>query len=117
MDPIRESYDQRLRLLLDETASIDITDDNFPVAAKNLSAFAAVRAVLPEPEPVPDPVPATRWGRFKAGAATVWDNETTRVFIKAGGAFAGVGLVVWSTVRRDHVLDKTAMNQANQRNS
>jgi hypothetical protein len=45
----------------------------------------------------------------------VWDNETTRVLIKAGGAFAGVALVTWATVRRDHVLTREALSQANQR--
>lgn len=110
-------YDARLHELIDETASIDITSKEFLDAAKNLQVFSQVRAMIPQPEPEPAPVPkpSTKWEKVKAGASSVWDNETTRVFIKAGGAFAGVALVVWSTVHRDHVLEKQAVQQANQR--
>lgn len=69
-----------------------------------------------EPEPKPEP-PTTVWGKLKAGAAGVWDSETTRVLIKAGGAFAGVALVTWTTIHRDHVIQREAMSLATQRNS
>lgn len=112
-----EIYDARHKELIDETASLDIHTERFAEASKNLKLFSEVRTLMPSPEPTPDPVPTTVWGRVKAGASAVWDNETTRVLIKAGGAFAGVGLVVWSTVHRDHVLEKQSMQQANQRPS
>lgn len=116
MDNIQEHYDRRQRDLIDEIAQMPLEGDEFAAAAKNLNEFSKVRTLLPEPEILP-PVPTTRWGRFKAGASAVWDNETTRVFIKAGGAFAGVGLVVWSTIHKDHAMERTALAQANQRNS
>ena len=112
-----DAYDRRLTELIDETASHDVQSKEFLDAAKNLEAFSKIHAHLPKPEPVPepDPVPATRWGKIRAGLAAALDNETTRTFIKAGGAFAGVALVVATTVRRDHVMEKQAMQQANQR--
>lgn len=109
-----DAYDRRHTELIDETASFDVQSEEFLQAAKNLEVFSKIRTLLPEPEPAP-PVPCTRWEKVRAGAAAALDNETTRAIIKAGGAFAGVGLVVWATVRRDHVMEKQAMQQANQR--
>ena len=103
--------------MIDEMTQIDIASDDFSSATKNLAAFATVRPLLPEPDPDPTPVPVTKWDRFKAATAAVWDNETTRVFIKAAGAFGGVGLVVYSTIHKDHVIERSALGQANQRNS
>ena len=82
---------------------------------KNLRILSECRPpVTPEPEAAPDST--TVMGKLKAGVAGVWDNETTRVFIKAGGAFAGVALVVWSTVHRDHVIQREAMSLATRNN-
>lgn len=117
MDTTRDLYDQHQRRLIDEFDKIDIASDDFASATKNLSAFSQVRALMPEPEPAPAPVPVTKWERLKCGVSAVWDNETTRVLIKAGGAFAGVGLVVWSTIHKETVVERTALAQANQRNS
>ena len=114
---LQSQLDERLRELIDEASGLDIESNDFALAAKNLRLFSEVRPLLPEAEPTSTTVPATKWGRFKAGTAAVWDNETTRVFIKAGGAFAGVGLVVWSTIHKDHVMERQALAQANQRNS
>lgn len=61
------------------------------------------------------PEPNTVMGKLKANLNGVWDNETTRVLIKAGGAFAGVALVAWTTIHRDHVITRDALSQANQR--
>jgi hypothetical protein len=111
-----EIYERRLGELIDETASHPVESKEFLEAAKNVEAFSKIRAHLPEPEADLIPVtPLTRWGKLKAGMGAALDNETARTFIKAGGAFAGVALVVWSTVHRDHVMDKQAMQQANQR--
>lgn len=109
-----ELYDQRLQELLLETTKFPVDSEEFATASKNLRLFSESRTLMPEPEPTPDPVPTTVWEKVKAGASTVWESETTRVFIKAGGAFGGVGLVVWSTIHRDHVIDRQAMTQANQ---
>lgn len=118
MDPqLQPHLEMRLHELIDEASSHDIHSDEFAAAAKNLAEFSKLHSLLPEPEPAPAPVPVTRWERVKAGASAVWDNETTRVFIKAGGAFAGVGLVVWSTIHKDHIMERQALAQANQHNS
>ena len=114
---LQPHLDARIHELIDEAASLNVQSDDLTAAAKNLEALSKVRTLLPDPEPVPTPVPVTKWEQVKAGLTSVWDNETTRVLIKAGGAFAGVGLVVWSTVRRDHQLERDALSQANQRNS
>lgn len=117
MDNLQSHLDSRLHELIDEASSHDIDSKEFADAAKNIRLFSEIRPLLPDPEPDPAPVPVTRWEKVKASAAMVWDNETTRVLIKAGGAFAGVGLVVWSTIHKDHVMERTALAQANQRNS
>lgn len=109
-----DAYDRRHTELIDETATFPVQSEEFLQATKGLEAFSKIRAHLPELDPIPA-VPVTRWEKVRAGAAAALDNETTRALIKAGGAFAGVGLVVWATVRRDHVMEKQAMQQANQR--
>lgn len=111
-----DAYDRRLTELIDETASHAVDSKEFLEASKNLDAFSKIRPHLPVPEAEPIlVVPQTKWGKLKAGLGAALDNETTRTFVKAGGAFAGVALVVWSTVHRDHVMEKQAMQQANQR--
>ena len=86
-------------------------------AIKNLETFSKSRPPAPEPEPETPYVPVTRLEKARHSVACALDNETTRTLIKAGGSFAAVGLVVWSTVHRDHVIDRQAIAQANQRNS
>lgn len=112
-----ETFDVKLKDLIEEAASFDIQSDEATTAMKNLETFSKCRPPVPEPEPTPEPVPVTRWERFKCGTAAVWDNETTRTLIKAGGAFAGVALVAYSTIQRDHVMERQALAQANQRPS
>lgn len=114
-----EVYDERLMQLIDEVASHDIHTKEFNEASKNLRVYLESRQLFPKPAPEPEPVcePQTRWEKVKAVTAAVWDNETTRVAIKAAGAFGGVLLVVASTVKRDHVVQREALSQANQRPS
>lgn len=118
-DNLREIYDARFVKLVEEFETIDVASDDFPKAVRNLRDFAELYNKLPttstppaEPTPLPEP---TLWERVKCVAANVYDSETTRVFLKAGGAFAGVWYVTHSTVKRDHVLERTAIAQANQR--
>lgn len=117
MSKPHEVYDTRLAQLIEEATSFDIQSEESTKAMKNLEVFSKCRPPQPEPETEPTVVPTTKWGKFKAEAGSVLDNETTRALIKAGGAFAGVGLVVWSTIKRDHVMERTALQQANQRPS
>lgn len=112
-----EAYDNRLVQLIEEASSHDLTSDESTKAMSNLAVFSKCRPAPPEPKPDPIHVPTTRWEKAKAGLAAALDNETARTVIKAGGAFAGVALVVWSTVHRDHVVERQALQQANQRNS
>lgn len=116
MSPIADSFDETFEDLLDRVSKIDIASDDATTAVRNLRTLSECRPqLLEDRKPDPEPVPTTFWGKLKAGAASVWDNETTRVLIKAGGGFAGVGLVTWATVHRDHVLEKQALAQSNQR--
>jgi hypothetical protein len=116
MSSTNETFDVKLKDLIEEASNFDLASEEATTAMRNLETFSKCRppAVI-EPEPVPEPfVPTTVWEKVKAGAVCVWDNETTRVLIKAGGAFAGVGLVAYSTIHRDHVLERQSLAQANQ---
>ena len=119
MSTPQERFDETLLDFIDRVAKEDLSDDTTTVAMKNLEIFSKCRPPVDvEPETIPEPVvPTTRWERFKAGANSAWDNETTRVTIKAVGAFAGVALVAYSTIYKDHVLERQAIAQANQRMS
>jgi hypothetical protein len=104
--------------LVERSANMDPASSEATTAIKNLESFSKLKppapAPVPEPAPVAPPEP-TKWDRFKCGLSTVWDNETTRVLIKAGGSLVGVGAVVWTTIHKDHVIERNALNQANQR--
>ena len=88
--------------------------DTTPEAMKALETISKVHTELkPEPEILPDPVPTTRLGKIRAGVSTALDNETTRTVIKAAGAFAGVAYVTHATIKKDHILERQALAQAN----
>lgn len=117
MSDIRAHYDANFRELVDKSTDPALSNDDRLANVKILKVFSEIQPPEPQPEPEPVPVPKTRWERVKAGTSAVWDNETTRVFIKAGGAFAGVAAVVYSTIHKDHVLERNALAQASQRPS
>ena len=105
--------DDKIRTLIASVPD-SITDDRASDAAKTLETLSKVHTALkPEPEILPDPVPTTRLGRVRAGLSKAWDNETTRAVIKAGGAFAGVAYVTHATIKKDHILERQALAQAN----
>lgn len=114
MEP-HERFDEQLTTFIEEVANFDLASDDATTAMKNLKTFSECRPPLPEPEPIPAHVPETRRERAMAKAAAILDNETTRTIIKAAGALGGVVFVTWSTVHRDHVLERQALSQANQR--
>ncbi len=118
MSDIYSHFDGNFRELIDKvTDDIDLASDDATTAIKNLKTFSECRPPQPpEPDPIPE-APTTRWGKVKAATAVVWDNETTRVLLKTGGAFAGVVVVAYSTIHKDHVMERQALAQANQRNS
>ena len=110
-------YDEVYCKLLNDVTDYSLSSDEAAATMKNFKVFSECRPPVPEPEPEPTPEPTTVLGKVKAGMDGVWDNETTRVLIKAAGAFAGVVIVTWTTVHRDHVVTREALSQANQRNS
>jgi hypothetical protein len=116
MEP-HERFDETFTKFVEETANFDLRSDEATTAMKNLETFSKCRPPAPELEPAPESVPTTAWEKVKAGVSKVWDNETTRVLIKTGGAFGGVALVAYSTIHKDHVIERQALAQANQRNS
>lgn len=105
----------RIVELADQVSKLDMADPSTKTAIESVVLFSKIQLPEPKPETEPAPVNLTRWGKVRCEIASALDNETTRALIKAGGAFAGVGLVVWSTIHRDHVLERNALNQANQR--
>jgi len=115
MSDLVSLYDNVLEGKLEDLAHLNIESDEATVAVRNLKTLSECRPPDPKPEPEVAPEPSTVLEKLKANLAGVWDNETTRVLIKAGGGFAGVALVTWATVRRDHVYTRDALSQANQR--
>lgn len=112
MSDFANIFEERLIELLNEAASHELHSDEATVAMKNLKTFSELK---PEISDEPEPMPLTRWGKVRSGLAAALDNETTRTVVKAGGTFAGVVLVVYTTVRKDHILERQALQQANQR--
>jgi hypothetical protein len=113
-DPTDAFNDKLVELIAN--VPTDLESNEAATAMKNLETFSNVHKALPDPEPAPAPEPTTLLGKAGRVTARAWDNETTRVLIKAGGAFAGVAVVAYSTIKRDHVLERQAIDQANQRN-
>lgn len=107
-----ELFEDKFNDLVVNASALDIESDEATTAMKNLAVFSGCRPPMPEPELNPEPT--TSWDKFKLGASRVWDNETTRVLIKAGGAFAGVAAVVYTTIHKDHVIERQSIAQANQ---
>lgn len=118
MTDIQAHFDDNLKELIDKaTDGIDLKTEEATTVMKNLKLFSDCR---PPAEPVPEPIPeapTTRWGRFKCGIARVWDNETTRVLIKASGPIIATGTVIYATIQKDHVIERQALAQANQRSN
>lgn len=112
--PFDEFYDIYRKKLV-EAEKIDLATDDATTAIKNLKTLSECLPPSPTPIEVEPEPPTTVMGKLQYGVAKVWDNETTRVLIKAGGAFAGVALVTWTTVHRDVVLLREPLAQANQR--
>jgi len=110
-------YDDVYTEALTEVKSLDLTTDEATTAMKNLKILTECRPPTETLETEAVPEPTTVLGKLKYSIGGVWDNETTRVFIRAGGAFAGVALVAWTTIHRDHVMTREALSQANQSNS
>jgi len=97
-----------------ELSKFDINSDEFATGVKSLRVLSEVRPTKPEPEPLPDPVPTTWYGKLWAGICSAADSETTRTIIKVSGPLAAVGLVTYTTIHKDHVLERNALAQANQ---
>jgi len=109
-----DALDAKILKLID-TVPDDVTNPSTTDAVKALETLSKVHTALkPEPElPPTHVVPTTRRGKFVAGLRSAWDNETTRAVIKAGGAFAGVAYVTHATIKKDHILERQALAQAN----
>lgn len=105
----QDYFDEAYKELVEKIVEMPLEDEATTTRIRNLRTFSECRIeVAPDEEE-----PTTKWGKFKCGVSKIWDNETTRTAIKAGGAFAGVIAVVWTTVHRDHVIEREALNQAN----
>lgn len=111
-----ELLQDKFKSLVEQIDPHDLETEDATRAINNLKKFSEIEPPKsPEPEPIPEPVPTTFRGKLACTANRVYESETTRSLIKAGGAFAGVVAVVWATVHRDTVLQREALNQANQK--
>lgn len=109
-----EFFDTQFELILEAVTEYPLHTEDATTAMNNLETLSKCRPPATDPSLTPEPVPTTSFGRAMASVGKVLDNETTRVFVKAAGALGGVGLVVYSTIRNDHVLERNAIAQANQ---
>lgn len=117
METPLELYDKTYMDFVKEVATMDLASDDMTTAMKNFETYSKVRPSEPELEPVQPDVPTTFLGKLGAGLSRVWNNETTQIFGKAAIGFAGVYVVAHQTIQKERVLERQAMNQANQRNS
>lgn len=109
----KQLYDEQFNRFMSEIAGSELADDSTTTEFKNFKLFSEITVpAAAEPDPIPEPT--TVQGRILRGISRVWDNETTRVLIKAGGAFAGVATVAYATIHKDHVLERQAYQQAQQ---
>ena len=106
-------YDERLAEMFEAIPNYDLSSDEATTAMKNIKIFSECRPPAPDPEPTPEP--NTFRGKLAVRTARIWDNETTRVAIKAGGALAGTVAVIYATIHKDHVLERQAMGHATQK--
>lgn len=113
MSEVINLFDDVYSGALQEVKAFDISASEATTAIQNLRILSECRP--PEAEPEAEPEPETVMEKLTAKLSSMWDNETTRVFIKASGAFAGVALVTWATIHRDHIMTRDALSQANQR--
>jgi hypothetical protein len=114
-EPLKPLYDATLSEMIGKVRPLDPTTKEATTAIINLDRFA--KAITPTPEPESIPVPTTYWGKTKAVVRHVWDSPTFQVLIKTAGSFGGVALVVHSTVKRDHVLERQAYQEATRNHS
>lgn len=113
MDNPQQSFNAAYAKLVAQVADGDPSDPATMNAAKILKTFS--ESTVPPTAAQTPTTPTTRWQKIRAQVGGVLDNETTRTVIKALGAFGGVAYVTRATVKRDHVLERTALAQANQR--
>lgn len=113
----RDTFDAVLPEMIAKIAELpDLHSREATDSIKNFKLFSEARPTVdPEPEPVPEPVIMTKKGRALAWLGRVVDNETARTVIKAGASIGGVAIVTYATIRRDHIIEKQALAQANQR--
>lgn len=111
MTDTAQQLNETLLDLVERASQHDIASDDATTAWKNVETMSNI--LPPPPEPT-TPEPTTVWGKVKSGAGRVWDNDTTRVFLKSGFAFAGVIGVAYTTIHKDHVVERQALAQANQ---
>jgi hypothetical protein len=114
MDKPHEIYDVKLAELIEEATAHPADSDEARKAMSTLKTFSECRPPAPIQELELEPEPTTVWGKTKSLVARVYESETTRVVVKTFGSVASVGVVVYATVKRDHALDRNALNQANQ---
>lgn len=112
---LQELYNEKLKDLIEEAAAFDLASDEAKTAMPNLKTFSEICIPpVPEPDPIPEIVNTTVWGKTKAFAARMWESETTRVCVKSGGTLIGVIGVAYATIHKDTVLERQAIAQANQ---
>lgn len=113
MDDRTELINETLMDLVYRAADIDIASVEATTAWQNVKI---VSDLLPEQaeSTEPEPEPTTFLGKVGRSLAKVWDNDTTRVLLKSGFAFAGVAGVAYTTIHKDHVVERQALAQANQ---
>lgn len=111
MDDRTVKLNDTLLTLVEKAASLDIQSNEATTAWQNVKI---VNDLIPEQTDPTDPEPTTFMGKVARTASKVWDNDTTRVLLKSGFAFAGVAGVAYTTIHKDHVVERQALAQANQ---
>lgn len=113
MDNPQNHFNEAFDALVAKVRDGDPSDPATMNAAKILKTFS--ETTVPTTAVQTPTTPIKSWQKVWAPVARVLDNETTRTIIKALGAFGGVAYVTHATIKRDHVLERQALDQARQR--
>jgi DNA-binding transcriptional regulator PaaX len=107
-----ELHDEASAKMIEQIMNADLTTEEGAALVKNFRTFTESQPHRPDPALDPDPVPTTWYGKTARKVGCALETETARTLIKAGAHLGGVALLVFATIKRDHVLERQVFDLA-----